>query len=344
MSMKTINKFKIYSNDLEDFILYYVFAEEESIFYVDIGASDPDHGSATKSFYENGIGHGVNIEPQRKLYEKLCEKRTLDKNVLAVVGNENKDHVKFYLYSDDNSSMRESESEDYDLVPMMTYQKIMESCAVNNSISVLKIDVEGFELEVLEGGLGQYRPKVILCEYVPGADTRGYEDYEKLLSENGYDYCMSYLSNRYYVERTESRLRSRFVDVGIMLDEVPHEFDEERVQKKIAAERKISNGEIADPRWKEYKKIVIYGMGPLGILLYEQMRSAGFTNVLAVDQNAATFDPRIPFNVHTPESVLGEHNEEVELVILTFQTENRNFVGGGIDLTGYRVISIFERV
>lgn len=344
--MKEIDKFKIYSNDLEDLILYYILKNEDKIFYIDIGAGNPDYGSVTRTYYENGIGNGINIEPQRNLYHILCEKRDKDVNVHAVIGNANQEKVKFYLYNENNSSVSEKaalggEEVEYDFVPMYTYQKLMEQLGVEEDISFLKIDVEGFEKEVVENGFGKWRPKIIICEYVPGADTKGYKGYEKILAENGYQYCMSYLSNRYYLASEAEYLHNRFVSVTQMLTEILHEFAEERVRNKIMAQQRISTGYYED-KLEKYKgrKIAIWGMGPLGIMLYESIKGQiGEEDIMALDLNADTFDPDVNITIIKPEDFFKNAlYKEVDLVIKSFQGE-----GEEEKLLDCDVISIFDK-
>ena len=53
-----------YSQFGEDIKLFSALRNEESVFYIDAGANDPQSNSATKLFYDRG-GHGINIEPQK---------------------------------------------------------------------------------------------------------------------------------------------------------------------------------------------------------------------------------------------------------------------------------------
>ena len=68
-----------YSQFYEDYILGYVFKDQKSGFYVDVGANDPDKSSVTKYFYLAGW-RGINIEPIPELVEKLNQSRPEDTN------------------------------------------------------------------------------------------------------------------------------------------------------------------------------------------------------------------------------------------------------------------------
>ena len=51
-----------YSQFYEDYILGYVFKDQKSGFYVDVGASHPTDGSVTRLLYDRGWS-GINVEP-----------------------------------------------------------------------------------------------------------------------------------------------------------------------------------------------------------------------------------------------------------------------------------------
>ncbi len=55
--------------------------------WIDIGAGDPYILSNTAFFYEKG-SHGINIEPDPELYEKLVKCRLDDVNLNCAIGSE----------------------------------------------------------------------------------------------------------------------------------------------------------------------------------------------------------------------------------------------------------------
>ena len=85
--LKTLNyllsNFVSYSQDFEDFILFYLFIEKG--FYIDVGANDPNIFSVTKAFYERGW-HGINIEPLPFKYKLLKQYRPRDINLQYGIG------------------------------------------------------------------------------------------------------------------------------------------------------------------------------------------------------------------------------------------------------------------
>ena len=81
-------QFIMYSQDFEDWILYCAMMDIENGFYVDVGANDPCVLSVTKTFYDIGWS-GINIEPLKEEYDKLCSDRPRDINLNIGAGAEN---------------------------------------------------------------------------------------------------------------------------------------------------------------------------------------------------------------------------------------------------------------
>ena len=85
----------------------------------------------------------------------------------------------------------------------------------NTEIHFLKIDVEGFEEEVLLGfDLNKYRPWIIAIEAIdPSTRTPSEEKWEAYLLENMYFLAYQYGLNRYYVREESRDLSSKFISV-----------------------------------------------------------------------------------------------------------------------------------
>ncbi len=74
--------FVSYAQNYEDVMLWRALKHVEKGFYVDVGANDPKIDSVTQAFYERGW-RGINIEPVQSYYERLCEERPRDINLLV---------------------------------------------------------------------------------------------------------------------------------------------------------------------------------------------------------------------------------------------------------------------
>src|SRR5256885_1626845 len=70
----------------EDVVLARVFSERAVGFYIDVGAWAPDQGSVTKHFYDRGW-RGINVEPLRHAYARLCAERPRDINLDACLSD-----------------------------------------------------------------------------------------------------------------------------------------------------------------------------------------------------------------------------------------------------------------
>jgi hypothetical protein len=70
-----------------------------------------------------------------------------------------------------------------------------------SNIHFCKIDVEGFEKQVLEGMDWNYRPWVFCMESTkPNTEIPCHEEWEHILLENGYALKYTHGINRYYID------------------------------------------------------------------------------------------------------------------------------------------------
>lgn len=165
-----------YAQNREDVIIQALLYDISKGFYVDVGANDPVTDSVTRWFYEKGW-HGINIEPNPTHAKALKRQRPRDVTVQALVANAQKT-VEFREYthgrhglSTAHTDMKEAYEreglphKDYK-VQTQPLRDILASHLPNGqSIDFLKVDVEGYEYEVLESNDWQtYRPKLIIVE------------------------------------------------------------------------------------------------------------------------------------------------------------------------------------
>ena len=83
-----------YAQNFEDVVLWRALKNVKNGFYIDVGANHPIGGSVTKWFYEQGWS-GINIEPVKSFYDKLCRDRKRDINICKALGNEKKANCVF---------------------------------------------------------------------------------------------------------------------------------------------------------------------------------------------------------------------------------------------------------
>ncbi len=205
---------------LEDVILFNVFENGQDIFYIDIGSNDPILNSVTKLLYDTLNARGINIEPQRYLYEITQRERPEDINLCFGVGSE-EGEMELYIQGEEDEGIStlvsDNIKEDYyknkTAVKVTTLEKICREHVGGRHISFLKIDVEGFEKQVLLGAdFKKYRPEVVVMEStLPMTDIPCHEEWEYILTENGYHHVFSYGVNRYYVADECGTLDEKFI-------------------------------------------------------------------------------------------------------------------------------------
>lgn len=210
-------------HDKEDIILYDVFRNEKKIFYIDVGANDPEHCSVTKLLYMHGA-RGINIEPQKDMYELLCADRERDINLCIGAGSkhgEKKLYVQGGLSTVVENNITAGFKEESN-IEIWTLEEICDKYLpyASTQIDILKIDVEGFEKDVLLGAnFKKYRPKVIVMESTyPCTMDFCHEQWENILTSNNYHFIYTYGVNRYYVADEAVYLDRRFLPMEDIYD------------------------------------------------------------------------------------------------------------------------------
>jgi FkbM family methyltransferase len=164
----------IWSQYGEDIVISWLFLHKYNGFFVDIGAYHPKKISNTYWFYERGW-RGINIEPNLDALKEFELQRPEDINVNA--GVYNKEGL-LTLYKFNHSYLNtldaevgeqrikdgEASIEKID-VKVERLETILDKYANGREIDFLTIDVEGFDLEVLQSNNWEkYRPKIICVE------------------------------------------------------------------------------------------------------------------------------------------------------------------------------------
>lgn len=205
-----------YAQNREDLILESFFLDVNKGFYVDVGACHPDVASVTKRFYEKGWS-GINIEPQSNLLDLFRRDRPRDINLNAGVSDKNTSiTMRSYINNQGLSTMSQavmtehegvarnktSQYEDIE-VQVLTLESIFNTNRVKK-IHFLKVDVEGFEYQVLAGNdWTKYRPEVICIEA-----NHIVRNWRRLLTSNAYEIAFNDGLNDYYVD---GKLRTKRV-------------------------------------------------------------------------------------------------------------------------------------
>jgi FkbM family methyltransferase len=215
-----------YSQFYEDYILAYVFKDQKSGFYVDVGANDPDDSSVTKYFYLAGW-RGINIEPIPELVEKLNKSRPEDTNK-GVAISDRPGELPFYkgvkasgLSTLDPKIAASHQAKGFEftkiMIPVTTLNAVLDEHAMDRpEITFLNVDVEGFEKQVLSSiDFMRYHPRVIMAESTaPLTEVATHQAWESILIDNGYIFAMDDGLNRYYVHKSQQSLLSKFIEAN----------------------------------------------------------------------------------------------------------------------------------
>ena len=109
-------------------------------------------------------------------------------------------------------------------VPIWTLARVVAD-HVAGPVDFLKVDVEGFEREVLAGAdWSSFRPRVVVMEAtVPKSDEPAHEGWEPMLLEVGYRFAMFDGLNRFYAHADEPALVQRLaIPANVFDDFVPY--------------------------------------------------------------------------------------------------------------------------
>jgi FkbM family methyltransferase len=205
-----------------------LFQRQSSGFYIDIGAWHPTLHSVTKHFYELGWS-GVNVEPIQRQYQLFVQDRPRDKNMNVAVGNVS-GRMRFYECNDLTSLSTANREQAKVLqlsghevisyeVDVITLNDIIASCG-GGTIDFLKVDVEGFEEQVLRGtDWRRFRPKVLLIEATQPAvqitdwdnvdAIRNWDAWEPMLLQSGYIFAWYDGLSRFYIREEDEHLKGR---------------------------------------------------------------------------------------------------------------------------------------
>ncbi len=179
LSLKNIlfNSFRnyYYSQTGEDIILEKIFSKKDG-FYVDVGAYHPVHYSNTKKLYDKGWS-GINIDPNPDTIFFFNKYRRNDINLNLGVSREDKT-IEYYMFS--HPACNTFSKDFFEKMNQKKWIKHIKTLKVkcrtlcdildefvplNKKIDVMTIDVEGFDLDVLESNDWlKYSPEVVVVE------------------------------------------------------------------------------------------------------------------------------------------------------------------------------------
>ncbi len=231
-----------YAQNFEDVILHRALKGVGNGFYIDVGAHDPCSDSVSLAFYELGW-RGIHVEPNAFYAGRLREARPDEEVLEALLGDEN-GSLPFYLVGDTGLSTADAKiAARHELAGFETVLSSVRSLKMSDfldrvgerEIHWLKIDVEGFERQVIEGWApARARPWIVVIEStLPNSPEPSHADWEPTLLAYGYEFVYFDGLNRFYVSKLKPELKAAF---GL----APNVFDGFRRPDLAAQERLLA--------------------------------------------------------------------------------------------------------
>lgn len=225
-----MNFFVSYAQNFEDVMLWRALQHVSQGTYVDVGAQDPVVDSVSRAFYERGW-RGVHIEPVRTYADRLRADRP-DETILEVALGETAGTMELYIIGDTGLSTGVKEhAERHQVergfessrlrVPVLTLASALQSLE-GSEIHWLKIDVEGFEAQVIRGwDSTKIRPWVLVVEAtVPGSNEPNFAAWDPIVQAANYHFVYFDGLNRFYVAGEHAELMEKFNSPPNVFDNV----------------------------------------------------------------------------------------------------------------------------
>lgn len=200
-----------YAQNREDVVLWRALSDVAAGRYVEIGANHPTTFSVTKAFYDHGWS-GITVEPIEEYVLLHRTERPRDTQVRAAVVDQPVDEVTLYqIDSTGLSTTRQEYSTVHEAhgwtphaetVPGFTLDQILDDQQWReHPTHFMVVDVEGAEADVLAGvDLRAWRPWVVIVESTaPLSTTQTHHEWESMLLDAGYVFCMFDGVSRFYV-------------------------------------------------------------------------------------------------------------------------------------------------
>lgn len=223
-------------------MLWRVLGKQGNGFYIDAGACSPDAHSVTRLFSERGW-RGINVEPDPEHHRALEQRRPRDIN-LCIALSDRAGRMPMHLFQATGLSTldetiaarhRATYSERIELVEVRRLRDVWsEFVPQGQPVHFVKIDVEGFERQVIAGSDWQtQRPWIVVVEATkPLSPEPTHGAWEHILLEAGYLAVYFDGLNRFYLAREHEHLATDFAAP-------PNVFDGYVLSAQLAGEARI---------------------------------------------------------------------------------------------------------
>jgi FkbM family methyltransferase len=212
--------FLSYAQNFEDVMLWRALGHIPEGMYIDIGAQHPRIDSISRSFYEHGW-RGIHVEPVPAFADLVRADRP-DEAVLQIALGNAEGTLELNVIADtglstavDSYAERHKEERGYAIEQIRVSLSTMRSAfayLAGRDVHWLKIDVEGFELQVLEGWDSEVlRPWVMVVEAtIPNSPQTDFETWDPILLAARYQFVYFDGLNRFYVANEHPELVAAF--------------------------------------------------------------------------------------------------------------------------------------
>lgn len=257
-------EFVSYAQNLEDVMLWRALKHVPAGLYIDVGAYSPFEDSVTRAFYDRGW-RGINIDPDLASYEAFLVARPRDVNLNTAVGDQPGEMAMYFVPGTGLSTLVPDEAElrategravTQGTVQVDTLDSIWRAnLPPGQPVHFLKVDVEGFELEVLRGNdWRSNRPWLVVVEATrPNSQEPTHESWEQILLDAGYEYVYWDGLNRFYVAVEHTELKVAFgmppnvFDGFVRASEAAALDRASRAESELATLQKSSSWRITRP-------------------------------------------------------------------------------------------------
>lgn len=225
-----------YAQNYEDVLLWRALQHVPNGFYIDVGANDPELHSVTKAFYDAGW-RGINIEPMPSYGAAFREQRPRDINLNVAAGASSGSITLFDVPDVNGWASTDAEvaanhrahghAVVEHTVPLLTLTEICHQ-HVTGPVHFLKVDVEGFEADVLRGmDFSLCRPWIVVVEAImPNSRDSNHLQWEHLVTDHQYHFVWFDGLNRYYVAEEHAELAQHLqVQPNVFDDYLTHHLD-----------------------------------------------------------------------------------------------------------------------
>jgi FkbM family methyltransferase len=204
-----------YSQEGEDLILERILGHKKAGFYIDVGAHHPRRFSNTCRFYQRGW-RGINIEPNPEALKLFQQKRKRDINLGFGIAK-GEDHLTYFMFNEpalnsfDRAAAEQRQNSKYRIVgtksiAVRPLANILNDYMPDVQIDFMSIDVEGYDLQVLESNdWARFRPTLLLVEATHfNLASPTTEPIHIFLEDRDYKLFAKTLNTLFYVDRRKA--------------------------------------------------------------------------------------------------------------------------------------------